>query len=232
MRLVFSHGQSLGRNPAAFAKVGDSTVENLHFLSRFDEGPYDLGDYSFLAPLIRTFNGSFARDSIAVRLGFHSWSAFDPFWADPILCEPDEGPVPCEIRIHNPSIVFIRLGVNDTSVPASFDSNMRDLVAYCLEQGVIPVLGTKADRLEGPGNTNNEILRTIAAEYEVPLWDFDRVAGTLPDRGLGPDGVHMTSFYSHDYNDPAAFRTGHGVHNLTALLMLDTLWHEVMGGAQ
>ena len=232
MRLVFSHGQSLGRNPSAFSKVGDSTVENLHFLSRFDEGPYNLGAYAFLTPVIATFSGSFARDSIAVRLGFHSWSAFDPFWADADLCEPNEGPLPCELRLQNPSVVFIRLGVNDTSAPASFDSNMRDLVAYCLEQGVIPVLGTKADRLDGPGNTNNEILRAIAADYEIPLWDFDRVAGTLPDRGLGPDGVHMTSFYSHDYSDPAAFTTGHSVHNLTALLMLDALWREVMGGRE
>jgi hypothetical protein len=92
---------------------------------------------------------------------------------------------------------------------------------------VIPVLGTKADRIEGPDNTNNNILRRIAADFEVPLWDFDRLAGTMPGRGLDLDNVHLTTFYAHDYTSPLATQRGHAMHNLTALLLLDAIWNEV-----
>jgi hypothetical protein len=100
-------------------------------------------------------------------------------------------------------------------------------VQYAIDNGVIPVLGTKADRNEG-GDINNAIIRELAAQYEVPLWDFDAVANTIPGRGLSEDNVHMTFFYSHDYTDPTAFQTGHGVHNLTALILLDELWKQIL----
>jgi hypothetical protein len=102
------------------------------------------------------------------------------------------------------------------------------VVEHLIANGVIPVIGTKADRFEGPGNINNEILRQIAADFKLPLWDFDIVAGTLPGRGLDVDNVHMTLFYEHDYSSPTAFQRGHSVHNLTALLVLDTIWREVI----
>ena len=35
-RAIYAKGQELERNPHAFSKMGDSTVENDHFLSRFD----------------------------------------------------------------------------------------------------------------------------------------------------------------------------------------------------
>jgi hypothetical protein len=56
------------------------------------------------------------------------------------------------------------------------------------------------------------------------LWDFAKIAATLPGRGLGPDGVHLTSFSQHDYTLPQALQRGHGAQNLTALMMLDKIW--------
>ena len=73
-----------------------------------------------------------------------------------------------------------------------------------IEQGVIPVLSTKPDQRQGTEQVNG-ILRQIAEDYKIPLWDFARVAETLPGRGLGPDGVHLTGFYQHDYTLPQAF---------------------------
>jgi hypothetical protein len=226
-RAIYAAGQALGRNPHAFAKVGDSTIENDHFLSRFDGGPYNLGDYAALQPVIDHFRGSFARDSAAVRIGLHSWTVFDPAWAEKPLCQPNESVIACEFRLHNPAVVFIRLGSNDVGVPAMYDANMRQIVQYAIDNGVIPVLGTKADRHEG-SNQNNDILRQIAADYQIPLWEFDMVAGTLPGRGLDVDGVHMNTFYAHDYTQPVAFQRGHAMHNLTALLMLDALLSQVI----
>ena len=224
VREIYARGQSLGRNPRAFSKLGDSTIENPHFLARFDAGPYDLASYAYLQDAIDTYKGSFGRQGVAVRRGLHSWSVFDPLWADKSLCQPNEGPLPCEFRLHNPGIILIRLGSNDIGVPDSFRFNLRKVVSYSIESGVIPVLGTKADRAEGPGNVNNDIIRQVAAEYNVPLWDFDLLAGTLPNRGIDPsDGVHMTFYYRHDYSRPEAFQRGHAMHNLSALIMLDEL---------
>ena len=226
-REIYRSGQAMGRNPNAYSKVGDSTVENPHFMARFDDGSYNLGPYSYLQPALDVFRGSHGRDSIAVQIGLHSWSANDPMWADSGICLPDETPVQCEIRVHNPAILLIRLGTNDTGAGNLFEANIRQIVDTAIAAGVIPVIGTKGDRHEG-SNENNEILRRIAAEYRIPLWDYDKIADTLPGRGLDVDAVHMLSFFAHDYTDPAAFSRGHAMHNLTALMMLDALWREVL----
>jgi hypothetical protein len=220
-RQIFARGQELGLNAEAFSKVGDSTIENPHFLARFDEGTYDLGEYVYLELVIDQFTGSFGRQGMAVRRGFHSWSITDPMWADKDNCLPNETPIACEIRINRPAVLLIRLGSNDAGVPGSFDFNVRQVVDYALEQGVLPVIGTKADRFEGEDDANNSILRQIASDYNLPLWDFDLVASTIPGRGLYEDDVHLTFFYPHDYTQSQALQTGHGVHNLTALMVLD-----------
>ncbi len=230
VRAVYAQGQALGRNRHAFSKLGDSTIENPHFLARFDEGTYTLGSYSYLQPVIDYYRGSFGRQGVTVRRGLHSWTVFDPMWADKTVCGPGESLIACEIRIHNPSIIFVRLGSNDAGVPESFDRNLRRIVETALVNGVVPIMGTKADRHEGADNINNTIIRQIATDYNLPLWDFDLIAATIPGRGLDGDAVHLTTYYAHDYSSSAAFQTGHGVHNLTALMMLDAVWRVIEPG--
>lgn len=231
LRMIFALGQALGRNPRSFSKLGDSTIENPHFMTRFDQpGTYNLGPYAYLQPMIDFYQGSFGRQGMAVHRGLHTWSVLDPMWADPLNCLPRENMLACEIRLHNPSIIFIRLGSNDVGIPDSVDRNLRQIVEFCIENGVIPILGTKADRHEGAGNINNNIIRQISADYRVPLWDFDLIAGTLPGRGMANDGVHLTTFYAHDYTLAEAFTRGYPVHNLTALIMLDRVWRTVING--
>lgn len=229
-RAIFAVGQALGNRANAFSKMGDSTIESPFFMDRFDQpGGYNLGDYAYLQSAINQFQGSFSRDSVAVRVGLHSWSIFDPMWGD-ARCNSGESVIECEIRLNRPAILFVRLGSNDAGVPEYFERNLRQIIEYCAEHGVIPIIGTKADRFEG-GNINNDILRRLAAEYAVPLWDFDLLAGTIPGRGLVSDGVHMNTFYAHDWTQPQGLQTGHGVHSLTGLMMLDAVWREVMGGS-
>ncbi len=226
IRNIYAIGAAIGRNPRAFSKLGDSTIENPHFLTRFDGGPYNLGDFVYLQPVLTYFAGSFGRESVAVRRGLHTWSVFDPMWATGVGCNGGEDMLTCELRLQNPSILFIHLGSNDAGVPDSTERSLRQIIEYCLTYGVIPILGTKADRHEG-SNINNEIIRRLATDYNVPLWDFDLVAATLPGRGLAPDGTHMTSFFAHDWSSPVAFERGYGLMNITALMMLDRVWRAV-----
>lgn len=221
--VIYARGQALNRNPHAFSKLGDSTIENPHFLARFDGGSYNLGDYTYLQRVIDYYAGSFGRDSIAVQIGLHTWSVFDPMWAYNGLCEPREHVLSCEIRLNNPALLFIRLGSNDAGIPGSVERSFRQIIEFCLVNGVIPVMGTKADRFDGTANINNTIMRELAAEYAIPLWDYDVIAGIIPGRGLTNDNVHMTTFFAHDWTSPVAFERGHGVHNLTALMMLDAI---------
>jgi len=72
-------------------------------------------------------------------------------------------------------------------------------------------------------NANNDILRQIAADYQIPLWDFDVIVETVPGRGIVDKFFHISVPAAYDYAQPATLQTGHGVHSLTALMMLDTL---------
>jgi LysM repeat protein len=231
VREIYSTGQTTGNNPRAFSKLGDSTIENPYFLARFDEpGRYNLGDWSQLQPVLDYYAGSFGRESLAVMRGLRAAAALDPLWANRSSCFATESPLACELRVQRPSLIFIRLGSNEGS-SESFDKYLRQVVELCIAQGVVPILGTKADRREGSDNAHNNAIRQIAADYAVPLWDFDLVAQTIPGRGLGNDGVHLTSFYTHDYTQPEALARGYGVHNLTALIALDEVWRVLAGDA-
>jgi hypothetical protein len=227
VRDIFAQGQTLGRNPRAFSKVGDSTMVYPPFLAVFDRQTFRLGKFAYLQPTIDYYAGTFGRTSVAVKKGMHTWSQFDPAWALPELCAPNEGPLACELRLNNPSIALIRLGANDTEFPREFEQNLGAIVKYCLARGIIPVLGTKPDRQEGESNLLNNIVRKTASAYSIPLWDYDLIAGTVPGRGLEPDLIHMQGGGTRDYRSPAALRAGDSLEDLSALMMLDALRREL-----
>jgi len=228
VREIWALGRQLGRSPQYYSKLGDSTAMTPHMLARFDEPGLNMGDYAYLQPTIDYYAGVFDEFGVATNYGLHSWSIFDPLWAPKEWCQPNEHVLECEFRLNNPSVLIIRLGSNDAGSPDGFRYNMRLAVQYALDNGVIPVLVTKADRFEGD-DTNNTILREIAAEYQIPLWDFDRVATTIPGKGLDADGIHMVYYTANDYSDPAAFQSGHALQDLTGLIMLDTIRKIVTG---
>ena len=218
---ILAHGRELGRNPNAFSKLGDSAVLTESNLTRFDNGPLNLGPYAFLQPAVDHYAGSWERYGVGARVALTTIGVFDPMWANPEWCQPGEHLLACEIRLHNPSVLLIRLGTNDGRA-ALYEQYMRDIVAYAVEQGVVPVLGTKADRFEGDDSIN-EVTRRLAAELRVPLWEFDRVADTLPNRGLTDDDAHLTVYGRNDYADPETLTRGYPVSDLTALIVLDVI---------
>lgn len=222
---VYRQGQAQGRNPRAFAKVGDSTIENGFFFAAFDRGGYRLGDYAYLQNTIDWYSGSFGRESVAVGIGFHTTTVLDMQQTNP-ACQPGETLIVCEIRWTNPSVMVIRLGTNDVRMVDIFERKLRQMVELALERGVIPVLGTKADR-QDLDNSINAIIRRTAASYRVPLWDYDAVAETMPNRGLASDNVHPTNGTTRNYAGTEAFSRGHEMQDLTALMALDVVRREV-----
>jgi hypothetical protein len=221
LRAIAARGQLLGNRPQAFSKVGDCNTDTPFFLAPFDPPQhYALGPYTDLAPLIANFQGSFGRQSLAAHTGFGPSAMFDPTWADPQLCERDEGPLPCELRLNRPSLVLISLGTH--YVPQSqFESQYRRVIEYALEQGVIPILSTKVDS-EG-GDRVNAVIAWLAEQYQVPLWNFWQAAQPLYNHGQ-PDGIHFT-WAPIDFGSAYSLRNGWPVRNLTALQALNAVWH-------
>lgn len=222
-RAIYQRGLTLGNNPQAFSKVGDCGSTPAWFLGDFDRGPdfYGLGSYQNLAAPIDYFQGSFARTSLAARSGMNASSAFIPLWANRELCEAGEFPIACEYRVHRPSFVIIMLGTNDVWHPDSFEPQMRRIVEFYIDNGVVPILSTKADNLEGDGSLNAVIAR-LAQEYEIPLWNYWRAAQALPNGGLQEDGAHLT-FARNFFDDPQMMAAGWPMRNLTALQVLDVV---------
>lgn len=221
---IYQHGVARGNNPRAFSKIGDCGSTPAWFLGDFDRGPkyYTLGQYTDLEQVIGVFQGSYSRTSLAAKSGFNASSIFSPLWSDPEQCQPGEAPLACEYRIHRPSIAFIMLGSNDVYHPDDFEPQMRQIIELSIGQGIIPILSTKADNLEGDGSINATIAR-LAQEYDIPLWNYWRAVQDLPDQGLQEDGVHIT-WASNQFDNPYNMSRGWPIRNLNALQVLEAIW--------
>lgn len=218
---ILKDGLSRGNNARVFSKIGDCESRSVWFLGDFDQGPqyYALGSYQTeLAPVIEYYAGSFNRLSMAATPGFTAASLMSPIWADKAKCEKNEGPLACEYRLNRPALAFILLGSNDASNPKTFEGHMRKVIEYSIEQGVLPILGTKADNTEGNYAINATIAR-LAYEYDLPLWNYWRAVQDLPNQGLQEDGVHLT-FATSFFDNPESMKRAWPVRNLNALQIL------------
>jgi hypothetical protein len=142
-------------------------------------------------------------------------------WADPKACTNGETPLGCEYRVHNPAFAIIALGTNDVHKGEQFEPKMREIIEYTLAQGVVPILVTKADNLEGDERINRTIA-DLAAQYHLPLWNFWAAVQPLPDQGLQDDGAHLT-FGSNFFNKPETLQRAWPVRNLSALQVLEAM---------
>jgi len=120
------------------------------------------------------------------------------------------------------------LGTNDFGQPERFESNMRMIIDYLMVNGVVPILGTKADNLEKDHRINS-IIASLAYEYEIPLWNFWAAVQDLPNQGIRmDDGYHPThpgfdDGMPNDFGDRYKMTFAFPWRNLTALQMLEVL---------
>lgn len=224
---IYAEGQKLGNQSNVFTLVGDCDATPTWFLGDFDLGPkhYNLGSYTNLQDEIDYFKGSFGHQSLAVRRGFVAASVLAPLWADPKQCKKGETPLSCEVRISKPAFAFILLGTNDYNHREAFEPNMRKILDGLIANGVLPILGTKADNMEKDYSLNASIAR-LAAEYELPLWNFWAATDPLPAHGLDNDLTHLT-WASNDFSDPTKMKSAWPWRNLTALQTLEVVWNAV-----
>ncbi len=221
---IYLRGQALGRDLHHFSKIGDCQNIITYFLSHFeDPSLYRLGDYASLQPSIDWFMGSFARESLAVKGGLNVAAVLSPLRANPAYCGQGENPLACEYRLYNPSFAIISMEEAWSGEPDKYGKYMRQVIEYTIDQGIVPVIATKADDLEG-GDRINAIIAELAWEYDIPLWNFWAAAQPLADHGLIEDGFHLTHGNNFFFDVPDNQRSGYTMRNLTALQVIDAVW--------
>ena len=206
MREVFQQGLALGNDPTHFSIIGDCQNVSSYFLSMFDKpGDFSLGEYAYLQPTVDYYQGSFSRTSLAVKGGFNVAAVISPLRADPKSRNPGESPLDCELRVWNPSVVFVGMETWWSKEPEQeYDTYMRRVIERILETGAVPIIAMKADNLEGDHGINATIAQ-IAYDYDIPLWNFWAAVQPLPNHGLSPDGFHLT-FARNFFDDPARMK--------------------------
>ena len=226
-RAILADGLAKGSQPRAFSKVGDCESRTTWFLNDFDAGPkqYSLGPYADLQSVVAYYAGSYSRLSLAAKPGFNAASLLTPIWADPKLCQAGENSLACEYRINRPSVAFVMLGTNDVSHADTFEKNLRQILEDSIARGVLPVLATKADNLEGDYRINATIAR-LAVEYDLPLWNYWAALQSLPDQGLQEDKAHLT-YMPPFFDDPEAMKRAWPIRNLNALQILQEVMQVV-----
>jgi hypothetical protein len=227
-RQIYQAGQALGNLPTHFSKIGDCQNIRQYFLGIYDDPTtYGLGrENEYLIPTISYFAGSWNRVSEAVRSGFNVASVLTAINANPKTCLAGETPLDCEFRSWKPSIVLISMETWTKNRPTdAYEGYLRQIVDYAISKGAVPILATKADNLEADFSINKTIAR-IAAEYDIPLWNFWRSADTLPYHGLTEDAFHLTNGPNF-FNNPTNMEKAWPVRNLTALKVLDAVHRAV-----
>ena len=221
IREIYELGQTLGNIPYGFSILGDcqSTPDTFLGLYVVDEAQY----YTLPEELKETvtyFEESFLRESPTIKPGTTSGALLWAEWHEnKYTCVKSETPLVCELRINNPSFALITIG---THWEARNDMYMRKIIDQLLARGIVPILSTKADNREGDNRLNLETAQ-LAAEYNIPLWNFWPVTEDLPNRGLytKKTDAHLGDIY---LTDEALER-----HRYTALLALDAVWRAATG---
>ena len=230
LREIYRLGLTLGNNPHVFSRIGDCASAAPAFLVGFDRN-YNLGEYTVLQPAIDYFQGSFGRPSLAAKNGLNTAGLLTTLWTGE-QCLNKETLLDCQYRLDRPSFAFISIGTNEAYYihhdPPSFERNMRIIIEDTIAQGIIPILGTKADDFEGDNSINATIAR-LALEYELPLWNFWLAVQPLPGQGI-IDPAHLSTIsYANftDFSIPHSLEYGMQMRNLTALQMLYFLWEQL-----
>jgi hypothetical protein len=221
LRIVYERGQRLGNDPQAFSIFGDCQTRPGEFFGVYETDPSAAEALDpELQDLVEHFQGSFNRESPTAQDGTTPGSLLWTQWhRGEYGCTFAETPVECELRVHRPSFVIIQVGTHFESRNTEY---LRRVILQLMDEGVIPILATKADNREKDERINRD-MAMLSAEYDLPLWNFWAAVSDLPDRGLytrddrplqGP--IYLT--------EVAAER-----HRATGLAALNAVWRSVAG---
>ncbi|MBI9050461.1 MAG: hypothetical protein JEZ00_13655 [Anaerolineaceae bacterium] len=214
LRAVHQRGLENGYIANRYSVLGDCQSLPGVFMGMYETIEVSFSEEeSHLYETIDYYAGSFTHESLTVIDGLSPPTALSAMWNDPEQCEATEAPLDCEFRLYKPAILFINLGTNwkENASTEAYEKYMRIIIEKSLAEGVIPVLSTKADNIEGQHRIN-ALTAALASEYQIPLWNFWAAANRLENHGLdgGRDSVYLSV-------DAWALRSRLGLETLDAL---------------
>ena len=219
LQRVYQRGLALGNDPHAFSIFGDCQARPADFFGVFET---DVELVESLSPelqeAVEHFQGSFNRESPTAQDGTTPGSLLWTQWhRGEYGCTFAETPVECELRIQRPSFVIIQIGTHFESRNTEY---LRRIILQLMDAGVVPILATKGDNREKDERINRD-MALLAAEYDLPLWNFWAALSDLPDRGLytRDDRPLQGPIY---LNEEATMR-----HRMTGLAALEAVWRAV-----
>jgi hypothetical protein len=220
-RQIFQAGLSLGTDPHAFSVFGDCQSEPDVFLGAFETDPALVANLPpDLQETVAWFGGSFNRLSPTVKGGTTAGALMYSLWHEnKYTCTSYETPIQCELRLHKPAIVIIRVG---THYESRNEVYMRKVLDQLMAAGVLPILATKADNSELDQHVNAGYA-SLAVEYALPFWNFWAALGELPKRGL------FTRPFRENQGDIYLNNAAVEIQRMSALQMLDRVRRAVMG---
>lgn len=221
IRRIYQFGQTLGNDPHAFSIFGDCQSRPDAFFGVFEKDPFVVASLSpELQATVENFRGSFDRESPTSQDGTTPGALLWTQWhRGQYGCSFTETPVACELRIHHPSFVIIQIGTHFESRNTEY---LRKIILQLMDAGVVPILATKADNREKDDRINKD-MAALAAEYDLPLWNFWAALSDLPNRGLYVmKGRELQGAVYLD--DEASLR-----HRMTGLAALNVVWRAATG---
>jgi hypothetical protein len=222
VREIYALGQSMGNDPQALSIFGDCQSEPDIFLGPYITDPAEFESLPMdLQQTAEYFKDSLNRESPTSKGGTTSGALLWNAWhKNQYGCRPDESPMTCELRLHKPSFVLIMVGTH--SEYKRDKVYMHKVLDTLLAHGVVPILSTKADNREGDHQVNLEMAQ-LAAEYNIPLWNFWPVPGGLPNRGL------YTKAIDRRLGEIYLTEQALALHRLSAIKVLDVVRRAVAG---
>ncbi|MCB9109778.1 MAG: hypothetical protein H6634_00880 [Anaerolineales bacterium] len=221
IRAIYEKGIARGNDPHAFSIFGDCQSRPDEFFGMYETDPELVASLlPELQETVRYFTGSFNRESPTSQDGTTPGALlWDQWHRGEYGCSFGETPVSCELRIHNPSFVIIQIGSHFESRNTEY---LRRVINQLLENGVVPILATKADNREKDNRINRD-MALLSAEYDLPLWNFWASLSDLPNRGLytRKDRPLQGDIYLTD--------DAKVIHRETGLEALDIVWRKAAG---
>jgi hypothetical protein len=214
MRRIYQEGIRNGNDPKSFSILGDCQSQPEVFMGVYDTNPETVLQLNHdLQEAAANFHGSFNRYSPTVKDGTTEAALLWSLWNDNKagLCEVYESPLDCELRVHNPIIAFLHVG---THWEARNEYYLTQIIEKLLANGTVPIVVTKADNREFDERVNKHLVK-LAAQYNLPLWNFWASVQDLPNHGM--------EYNSNMYLSSAGLE----VHQQDALKVLDFVWREL-----
>ncbi|MEZ4475450.1 MAG: GDSL-type esterase/lipase family protein [bacterium] len=238
LRQIIAAGPA--RDDRVFAKIGASATASQSFLHCFAGDGVDLAGDNRLRGTIDHFlagdaagTDPFSRESLCAVPGRTAG------WA----ISGDPAPIDQELAALEPRFGVVMYGTNDMQLRDldGYADHLLTLIDHLVAGGVVPILSAimpRDDDAEADARvpSYNAVIRAVAQARQVPFVDLHQALAALPDHGLGPDGIHPTTYRADGRSracdfTPAGLAFGYNWRNLLTIQALHGLVGAVLGGA-